>query len=440
VLLGGARTSETAKQNEHAISQTRLELRAADTSDEIRRVNDRLFLLEQQRWITPEVSILKARARAPVPLSTVRRVLSNRTAILEYVLSDPNSYCLVITRDRARIVRLTSRNRIETLVTTYLSAIKARKPDSGTARELYDELIAPLGDAGWLSNLLIVRDGELHLLPFEALIDTNGAYVNDRCIVSYLPSVASFYLLSQKAGQAPKTSRDLLALGGVAYTTDRGRSKNLIAVRGSEKMALTDLPTSNEEIQIAAATFPHGQNDVLTGTAATKFAFKNKPLADFRVLHLAVHGLVDQERMDRAALVLLDDPKAGEDGLLQAPEIAQLQLHADLVVLSACDTGNGKVQGQEGIETLAHSFVLAGAKSIISTLWSIDDRFSLALIQQFYLHYRMIGSPADALALAKRDMLSQYGYDTNPFYWAAFTFEGVPKAAVSNYDTHANAN
>jgi CHAT domain-containing protein len=144
--------------------------------------------------------------------------------------------------------------------------------------------------------------------------------------------------------------------------------------------------------------------------------------------------------MDRAALVLLDDPKAGEDGLLEAPEIAQLPLHADLVVLSACDTGIGQVQGQEGIETLAHSFVLAGAKSIISTLWSIDDSFSLALIGQFYHHYRMIGSPADALALAKRDMLRQYGYDTRPFYWAAFTFEGVPKAAVYNYDTHANPN
>jgi CHAT domain-containing protein len=145
--------------------------------------------------------------------------------------------------------------------------------------------------------------------------------------------------------------------------------------------------------------------------------------------------------MDHAALVLLDDPQSGEDGLLQAPEIAQLPLRADLVVLSACDTAIGKVQGQEGIETLAHSFVIAGARSVISTLWSIDDNFSLALIKQFYQHYRTTGSAAIALAQAKRDMLRQYGHDTNPFYWAAFTFEGVPQSAVSNINKlHADAH
>jgi CHAT domain-containing protein len=300
--------------------------------------------------------------------------------------------------------------------------------------------MAPLGKAARLSNLIVVRDGELHLLPFEALIDSAGGYVGDASVVSYLPSAASFYLLAQKAGHFEKTGHELLAVGGVAYSSDRDQLRNLITAQGGDAMKLTDLPTTTEEVQTAEAAFSGGHNDTLTGTAATKAAFKREPLADFRVFHLAVHGLVEEKRMERAALVLLDDPKAGEDGLLQAPEIAQLPLHADLVVLSACDTATGKIQGQEGIETLAHSFVLAGAKSVISTLWSIDDNFSLALIKQFYQHYRASGSAADALAFAKRDMLRQYGHDTNPFYWAAFTFEGVPKAAVFTYDTNSKAD
>lgn len=440
VLLGGLRLSDAAKQNEHTISQARLELRSTNTPEEVRRVNDRLFLLEQRRWITPEISILKTRARSQLPLSRIQHALSNRTAILEYVLSDPNSYCLVITRVHVRIIQLASRDRIENLVTTYLTAVKARRPATGIARGLYGELIAPIGEAVALSNLLIVRDGELHLLPFESLIDSDGVYLNDRFVVSYLPSAGSFYLLAQKASEAQKTSHALLAVGGVAYRTDQDQLKNLILVPGGNPVKLVDLPMSKDEVQIAKATFPGSNNDVLTGTGATKSAFKHEPLADFRVLHLAVHGLVERDRLDRAALVLLDDPKAGEDGLLQAPEIAQLPLRADLVVLSACETAIGKIQGQEGIETLAHSFVIAGARSVISTLWSIDDSSSLALIKQFYQHYRTSGSAADALALAKRDTLRQYGHDVNPFYWAAFTFEGVPKSAVSNYDFTRDAN
>jgi CHAT domain-containing protein len=200
-------------------------------------------------------------------------------------------------------------------------------------------------------------------------------------------------------------------------------------------MRLTNLPTSGDEIQMANAAFPSDRNQLLMGTAATKEAFEREPLAEFRLLHLAVHGVSEEERPDRAALVLLEDRKAGVDGLLPAPEIAQLRLRADLVVLSACETATGRIQGQEGIETLSHAFVLAGARSVISTLWSIDDNFSLALIKRFYQHYRQTGRAADALSLAKRDMLAEYGRDVNPFYWAAFIFEGLPTGAVNTYDS-----
>jgi CHAT domain-containing protein len=129
---------------------------------------------------------------------------------------------------------------------------------------------------------------------------------------------------------------------------------------------------------------------------------------------------------------MLGDPAGAEDGLLLAPEIAQLRLRSNLVVLSACDTAVGPIQGQEGVSTLARSFLLAGAQNVISTLWSADDTSSLTVIKQFYAHLASGAPPASALASAKRDFLAKFGSKAVPYYWAAFTFEGVPSTATNS--------
>src|SRR5206468_12078482 len=129
------------------------------------------------------------------------------------------------------------------------------------------------------------------------------------------------------------------------------------------------------------------------GSSATKSAFKRTDLPQYRLIHLAVHGFASTAHPDRAALVLLSDPSVGEDGFLQASEIVQLRLNADLVILSACDTAVGPVQGEEGIATLSRAFLLAGARNVVSTLWSVDDTFSTFLMQQFYKHLAA-GEPA----------------------------------------------
>ena len=173
-----------------------------------------------------------------------------------------------------------------------------------------------------------------------------------------------------------------------------------------------------------------GDKQLILGSAATETAFKKAATEKYRIVHLAVHSAVDPGRPDRAALVVLGDAAAGEDGLLQASEIAQLRLKANLVVLSACDTAVGPVQGQEGVATLARSFLLAGAQNVISTLWSTDDNASLAVVRQFYAHLAAGESAASSLAAAKRDFLAKFGAKSVPYYWAAFTFEGVPRTAT----------
>ncbi len=146
-----------------------------------------------------------------------------------------------------------------------------------------------------------------------------------------------------------------------------------------------------------------------------------------------MHGISDREHPDRAGLLFLQDSQKHEDGLLSASEIAQIHLRADLVVLSACDTAIGPIEGEEGISTLSKAFLLAGARGVVSTLWSADDNSALEVIREFYLHYRAGNSAAESLTLAKQDMLKKFGHNTAPYYWAAFTFEGVPVSAVYHH-------
>ena len=101
-----------------------------------------------------------------------------------------------------------------------------------------------------------------------------------------------------------------------------------------------------------------------------------------------------------------------------------MRLNADLVVLSACDSALGPIEGEEGIAALSRAFLLAGARSVVSTLWSIDDTFSSFLMKQFYGHLAANMPPAPALAAAKRDMMSKFGRSALPYYWAAFIVEG----------------
>jgi CHAT domain-containing protein len=103
-----------------------------------------------------------------------------------------------------------------------------------------------------------------------------------------------------------------------------------------------------------------------------------------------------------------------------------LRLNTDLVVLSACDTAVGPIEGEEGIAALSKAFLLAGARSVVSTLWSIDDTSSVLFMKQFYAHVAAHDSPAEALATAKKEMLQTFGKAAVPYYWAAYTFEGVP--------------
>ena len=146
---------------------------------------------------------------------------------------------------------------------------------------------------------------------------------------------------------------------------------------------------------------------ILLGDSATELELKSQPLHDYRVLHFAAHGIVSTKFPARSALVLR--PGGAEDGLFQAREILELRLAADLVTLSACDTGAGTVHGQEGVASLVRPFLAAGARTVVANLWTADDRFSLALMREFYRQLAAGADVGDALRRAKLKMLEQFG-------------------------------
>ena len=172
LLAAGSVAPAGAKSAERAISQLRLKLMAARSTDEVRSLRDQIFMMEQTRWVTPGVSALKTKSRETVGLEQIQLALAPSTVLLEYVIADPSSYCLTISRSGARIVRLDSKARIEPLVAAYLKAVKAKLPAIAEARSLYDALLRPIRDAAQKETLIIIRDGQLHLVPFDGLIES----------------------------------------------------------------------------------------------------------------------------------------------------------------------------------------------------------------------------------------------------------------------------
>jgi CHAT domain-containing protein len=185
---------------------------------------------------------------------------------------------------------------------------------------------------------------------------------------------------------------------------------------------LQDIPGTRDEVIAVSQLF--GERRLLLGTNATETAFKAEPLADFEIIHIAAHGIASAKFPDRAGLALGNDPKSGEDGLLQVREIRDLNLAADLVTLSACDTGVGALEGEEGIANLVRAFLFAGAKSVVASLWAASDVYTLNLMEHFYRYIAAGVDKGSALRHAQLDLIKQFADQALPFYWAGFIMVG----------------
>ena len=427
------------------INRIQLALLHQTDRDGRQRLLDQLFTMEQllsrDRSIESALGSDVNATRQPIPLSVLQESLRPSEMILEYVLTESRSYCLQINRKAATLATLPAgRQHIEQLVESYFADIRARQADSVSGNELYSLLVKPLKIDTSTTTLVVVPDGKLHLLPFDALRDDKGKYVLESHVVTYTPSATVLHLL-RKSHQRESANRNFLGVGGIAYSgpavqneiKNRNQSKTVASPDFADLQAqtLVDLPGSQEEITGIAGII-NGAHQLLLGSNATESAFKALPLSQYRVIHLSVHGVADREFPDRAALVLETSSGSHEDGLLQAREIRDLPLNADLVTLTACDTGSGALLGEEGIASLERAFLLAGAKSVVASLWTADDIYTQNLMKRFY-GYLVVGTEkGDALREAKLDLIREYGARALPIYWAGFTLVGEGSSRAFN--------
>jgi len=402
------------------VSLLQVRLMRTQAASERRQLLDELWDAEQRiapQRTEPGATMNVARAR--VGVQRIQQVLGTNEVILEYVLTEPHSYCLVISTTGIRLATLPPRKQIEDAVERFVGDLRAGNAGlAGTASALRDAVLQPvLAQIREAERLIIVPDGKLHVLPFDSLLTLSGTQSR---IITIAPSASVFYLLRTRPQQVASGQRPLLGIGGVPY--DRMFASAAVPTRASRSgderglydatypSSLPVLATAQEEVLSAARAL--GSNSVtLTGDRATESAFKGQDLRKFEIVHFAVHAVADPKFPERAALVLLNDPAADEDGLLQPREIARLQLSNAVVVLSACDTSVGPTIGQEGVQNLARAFLLAGAQSVVTTLWSVSDAVSMTLMRGFYENVTGGQDIAQALTNAKGVVLNRFGPD-----------------------------
>ncbi|MBV8818362.1 MAG: CHAT domain-containing protein [Acidobacteriaceae bacterium] len=356
--------------------------------------------------------------------------------MVEYVLGPERSFALEIDHRHITSYTLAPRRSIEEAVDRYVRTARELGDVAPMARELYKVLLAPIAGVQSHHRIVIVPDGTLHGLPFDALIDPSGALVVTRSVISYAPSASVNFLLSRSdRARHCKRGKELLAIGGIDYGGDQTADKLRLALRTGgvfapdAPQALMSLPGASKEIS-EITPLAVGGADALTGDRATEAAIKAANLSQYRAIHFAVHASIDEQFPDRSALRLAKNSGPAQDGLLQAREILSLPLNAQLVTLSACDAGSGRIEGVAGMNSLVQAFLMAGARTVVASTWAAEDNATAELMRNFYLHLRNGADKAEALTLAKRGLLTKYGSNAQPFLWAGFRLVGDPHGTI----------
>jgi hypothetical protein len=374
----------------------------------------------------------------PVPLAQLRKSLRPDETLIEYVLDGgKNSYALEVTRSKVRIHTLLPRDEIDKLVHAYLGTVKNKGDWAPLAHELFDHVLAA-AMSGRPALITIVPDGSLHLIPFASLLDTQNRYAMESMTITSAPSATVFHILST-ADEPRGATKPFLGVafsaGSRAVKTSASASQSVGNLNGLP-LNLPPLPYAVQEVTAAASTWKK-QSVLLVDDHASEAALKAEPLNEFRIIHIAAHGVGNTMEPGRAGLVLAPGSEI-EDGFWQAREIRRSRLAADVVTLSACATGIGRLQGEEGIMNLARSFLVAGARSVVASLWAVDDRSTATLMEHFYQHIAEGEPIAEALQMAQKDMLAVFGKNAQPYYWAGFTVigDGTRKISLQTDRTH----
>lgn len=438
--LGEVKRPTELRAGERRITALQIQLLRTTNRATRQRLLDEIFRAEEA--LAPMTTELFARAdrsaRAPVTVRAVQSALRRDEVLFEIALGDPASYGIVVTRSTARIQRLPARSAILAQADALVSGTRAGRNVTSEAKVLGATLLTGVKELAAHRRLIVSAEGSLQQVPFELLEhpSADSERLLTTHVVSYTPSASILVLLRTRAAPA-ESGRFALAVAASPPANAGPNSTSGSSASGGtgtngiydlNAAQLRPLPLAVEEVETVRTAFGARQSEVLVRDAATESAVKAQRLSDYRVLHLAAHGIMSTKVPARSALVLR--PSDTDDGLLQAREILSLRLDATLVTLSACDTSTGAAQGQDGVASLVRPFVAAGARAVVANLWAADDTFSAAMMREFYRQLARGGDIGESLRQAKLRMIETFGPEAVPRLWSGVLVHGDAAAAV----------
>jgi tetratricopeptide (TPR) repeat protein/CHAT domain-containing protein len=465
-----ANTPEQAAALKKEISQLENDYERAQV--EIRKANPHYAALVQPQ---------------PLKFAELQQQLDADTLLLEYALGEEHSYVWAITRDSLKSYELPQGKEIEKTARQVHELLAARSTNKrgesavqrrdriaqaeaqlpAAAAVLSQMVLSPVAAELGNKRLVIVPDGALQYVPFAMLpqpsvvsgqlsvATNNGQRTTDNrqpLIVTHeiisLPSASALAVQRKElAGRQPAPKMLAVIADPVFTNTDERRksadkpaiaepSSGLADTRiieqlagesaGKGQLVIPRLPYTRQEAEQILALVPNAANLKAIDFKANYAITTSGELAQYRYLHFATHGLLDAERPGLSALVLslVDEQGKPQDGFLRTNDIINLNLPAELVVLSACQTGLGQEIKGEGLVGITRGFMYAGAARVVVSLWSVNDRATAELMTKFYQKMLKAGqSPAAALRAAQVEMWKQKQWQA-PYYWAAFVLQG----------------
>jgi CHAT domain-containing protein len=382
-------------------------------------------------------------------VSEIQQLLDDDTLLLEYFLGEERSYLWLVSRTSITgVASLPKRSEIEKTALAFYKSLTQLSPRPTSGKALSQMLLGPVADRLGTKRLLIVGDGLLQYLPFAALPSPSGRvatpYLIEEHELVYLPSASVLRVLRTQTGDRKPAPLSVAVLADPVFGPDDGRlntnkqtsQPDKVAEQASSFPNLRDkiwvpLPATEKEADdIVKAIPPPARKEIFSGFNASRATVMKLQDEGYRIVHFATHGDLNTEHPELSSIVLslLDSRGEPQDGFLRLHDIYNLKLPADLIVLSACTTGLGRIIKGEGLIGLTRGFMHAGAPRVVASLWRIEDLGTSELMKRFYQHLakdRM--SPPLALRQAQVDMLRSRRW-RSPYFWAGFVIQGEWRA------------
>lgn len=424
--------AERAEENRLRGDVSSLNAQISKTSGDAKKTDELKSKLEDARTALarfqtslyakhPELRI-KRGAIKPLEISEVGNLLKEESALLEYMVSGNEILLFVFTKTNGVVEFKTYRLEIKKeelgkTVSRFRGMLAERNVlFAAESKKLYDALLKPAAaQIAGKTEMTIVPDDGLWELPFQALQSAENHYVLDDASVAYAPSMT--ILRELRAANNKTNFNNVIAFGNPSEKAGKITGANFAALPEAER-------------QTAAIQKLYGANNakIFNRAEADESVFKQATQKEFSILHLATHGVLDNNSPLNSYVLLAPSSATNDDGKLEAWEILEMNLNADLIFLSACETARGQARSGEGLVGLAWSLMVAGARNVAVSQWKVESSSTTDLTVEFYKNLKQTGGANKAESLRRAELkLRRNPLTAHPFYWAGFVLIGEGK-------------